>query len=102
MSSLPNGRRSSRVLVDAERRRLAAEWRVRAARLDDYGRRLRRDGDPRGAEDAEDAALEYRIAADELELENPCPGHPSGPYDPMGETVYCDGSCVSTKPPEAA
>lgn len=22
-----------------------------------------------------------------------CPGHPAGPYDPMGETVYCDGSC---------
>jgi hypothetical protein len=23
----------------------------------------------------------------------PCDGHPSGPYDLMGETVYCDGSC---------
>lgn len=22
-----------------------------------------------------------------------CLGHPAGPYDPMGETVYCDGSC---------
>jgi hypothetical protein len=22
-----------------------------------------------------------------------CEGHPSGPFDPMGETVYCDGSC---------
>jgi hypothetical protein len=22
-----------------------------------------------------------------------CPGHPAGPDDPMGETVYCDGSC---------
>lgn len=22
-----------------------------------------------------------------------CEGHPAGPYDPMGETVYCDGSC---------
>lgn len=23
-----------------------------------------------------------------------CEGHPAGPFDPMGETVYCDGSCV--------
>lgn len=22
-----------------------------------------------------------------------CLGHPAGPLDPMGETVYCDGSC---------
>lgn len=22
-----------------------------------------------------------------------CEGHPAGPYDAMGETVYCDGSC---------
>jgi hypothetical protein len=22
-----------------------------------------------------------------------CEGHPSGPYDPMGLTVYCDGTC---------
>jgi hypothetical protein len=22
-----------------------------------------------------------------------CEGHPVGPYDPMGVTVYCDGSC---------
>lgn len=22
-----------------------------------------------------------------------CPGHPAGPHEPMGETVYCDGSC---------
>lgn len=22
-----------------------------------------------------------------------CPGHPAGPNDPMGQTVYCDGSC---------
>lgn len=24
---------------------------------------------------------------------NECEGHPGGPFDPMGETVYCDGSC---------
>lgn len=23
-----------------------------------------------------------------------CEGHPAGPFDPMGETTYCDGSCV--------
>ena len=22
-----------------------------------------------------------------------CEGHPAGPFDPMGETVYCDGTC---------
>lgn len=22
-----------------------------------------------------------------------CDGHPAGPFHPMGETVYCDGSC---------
>lgn len=22
-----------------------------------------------------------------------CEGHPAGPCDPMGETVYCDGTC---------
>ena len=22
-----------------------------------------------------------------------CEGHPTGPFDPMGVTVYCDGSC---------
>lgn len=25
--------------------------------------------------------------------EDDCEGHPAGPYDPMGQTVYCDGSC---------
>ena len=27
------------------------------------------------------------------EEDSECLGHPAGPYDPMGETVYCDGSC---------
>lgn len=22
-----------------------------------------------------------------------CQGHPAGPFDPMGQTVYCDGTC---------
>jgi hypothetical protein len=22
-----------------------------------------------------------------------CEGHPAGEFDPMGQTVYCDGSC---------
>lgn len=26
-----------------------------------------------------------------------CDGHPAGPFDPMGETVYCDGSCKRGK-----
>lgn len=24
---------------------------------------------------------------------NGCAGHPAGAYDPMGQTVYCDGRC---------
>lgn len=28
--------------------------------------------------------------------EDGCEGHPAGPFDPMGETVYCDGSCVAS------
>lgn len=25
--------------------------------------------------------------------ENRCEGHPASEFDPMGQTVYCDGSC---------
>lgn len=31
--------------------------------------------------------------AKKLEAELECHGHPAGEFDPMGETVYCDGSC---------
>ena len=27
------------------------------------------------------------------EDEGQCPGHPSGPFTPVGQTFYCDGSC---------
>jgi hypothetical protein len=30
---------------------------------------------------------------DELE----CEGHPAGEFDPMGVTVYCDGSCRAAR-----
>lgn len=30
--------------------------------------------------------------------ETACFGHPAGPGDPMGETVYCDGSCRVVSP----
>lgn len=26
-----------------------------------------------------------------------CEGHPAGEFDPMGQTVYCDGSCNAPK-----
>lgn len=29
-----------------------------------------------------------------------CEGHPAGPFDPMGETVYCDGSCRRVEDPD--
>jgi hypothetical protein len=42
------------------------------------------------AEKAEhDAWIAYRAA------DRSCDGHVSGPFDPMGVTVYCDGSCRS-------
>jgi len=25
--------------------------------------------------------------------EHDCQGHPAGPFDPMGATMFCDGSC---------
>jgi hypothetical protein len=28
-------------------------------------------------------------------VEADCEGHPAGPYDPMGQEVTCDGSCVT-------
>ena len=34
----------------------------------------------------------WRPDADESD-DMVCDGHPAGAFDPMGETVYCDGSC---------
>ena len=31
-----------------------------------------------------------------VKFKHECRGHMPGPYDPMGETVYCDGSCRNT------
>jgi hypothetical protein len=41
---------------------------------------------------ADDAAGADKIAADHV-AKRECEGHPAGEFDPMGETVYCDGSC---------
>jgi hypothetical protein len=30
-----------------------------------------------------------------------CDGHEAGPFDPMGVTVYCDGSCLTAYPSNA-
>lgn len=36
----------------------------------------------------------YRLEVTDCDEEvHECMGHPAGPFDPMGETVYCDGSC---------
>jgi hypothetical protein len=47
---------------------LSDVWRRRADALDRYAERCRRDGDSREAEEAEQAAVDYRQAADELDL----------------------------------
>jgi len=49
-------------------RDLGFDWRRQATRLDRQAAELRRDGDPLHAEELEQAAIEYRAAATELEL----------------------------------
>jgi len=63
-----SGAASTRIVTTAERGRLARDWRIRADRLDAAAGLARCDGDPRHAEELERAAVEYRAAADELEL----------------------------------
>lgn len=53
---------------ETRRAELREEWRERADDLDKYARRMRAVGDTREAEDAEAAAMDYRIAADDLEV----------------------------------
>lgn len=48
---------------------ITEQWRERADGLDRYASILRREGDTRAAEDAEQAATDYRIAADAREIE---------------------------------
>jgi hypothetical protein len=55
-------------MEDTKREELTREWRERAERLEAYARTLRREHYSAEAEDAERAATDYRIAAEELEL----------------------------------
>jgi hypothetical protein len=48
---------------------LAEKWRAEAARLDVYEQALRRDGYTTEADDAQQAATDYRVEADKLEME---------------------------------
>jgi len=48
---------------------LANRWRAEAARLDVYEQALRRDGYTAEADDAQQAATDYRVEADKLEME---------------------------------
>jgi hypothetical protein len=98
-------RNTGGAMRETRRAELREEWRERADDLDKYARRRRGVGDTREAEDAEAAATDYRIAADELEAGDEgtanapeCEGHPAGAFDSMGETVYCDGSCQAVRP----
>ena len=50
-----------------DRTAIAIRWRERADELDRYACRCVGDGDSREAADAEQAATEYRIAADDEE-----------------------------------
>jgi hypothetical protein len=44
-------------------------------------------------EEAE-TAVRREYEEDEDDEDDECGGHPAGPSDPMGVTVYCDGSCA--------
>lgn len=44
-------------------------------------------------ENADEVAGHEAADTDDMVAEPECEGHPAGPFDPMGETVYCDGSC---------
>ena len=45
-------------------------------------------------DDPEDLVGDFKVFPCAAKLpRKQCEGHPGGPYDPMGETVYCDGSC---------
>jgi hypothetical protein len=55
--------------MTAAERDLSTAWRLRADELDAYAAGLRREGYNREAEDAAQAATDYRIAADEREAE---------------------------------
>jgi hypothetical protein len=44
--------------------------------------------------DAREISARAAEAPHESTEEPECQGHPAGPFDPMGETVYCDGSCA--------
>lgn len=55
-------------MIPARRDELAGQWRMSGDNLDAFADRCRADGCDDVAADAEQAATEYRIAADELEL----------------------------------
>ena len=57
-----------RSLTREDRIALADKWRERAARLEAYAARMRNQGDPREAADADEAAADYYREADELEM----------------------------------
>jgi hypothetical protein len=60
-------------------------------------RRLATDSAYLNAANAEEQAdREQEITDEEVARLTPaeCEGHPAGPHDPMGQTVYCDGSCA--------
>jgi hypothetical protein len=46
------------------------------------------------AEGRTEEEAEAAMRAEYEDEEDRCEGHPAGPFDPMGETTYCDGSCA--------
>lgn len=61
------------------------------------GTGFKEDGyvDPNAYSRADDFwdAMTCPVCAGSGRVEAECQGHPAGPNDPMGQTVYCDGSC---------
>jgi len=55
-------------MIDPKVAELARDWRAKAQSLDEYAARCRMEGDTYEATEAEDAARDNWIAADELEM----------------------------------
>lgn len=67
------------------------EWEIMQANPVLFGLALR-CGHPTNAADGAGDCLMCEFAGYDEEYTG-CEGHPAGPYDPMGVTVICDGSC---------
>lgn len=58
-----------------------------------WGKMRTNTGIAHGLIDPHPARTKAALALHAESEQRECRGHPAGTSDPMGETVYCDGSC---------